>query len=297
MILKKRIVPLLLSVAVALSFSMIGAEVGLAADSVKSSVKPIANAAFQGASIDTKAFTAKEYPVKRIKAGSTAYLPFKTIAVISHGSSSASKTTWLKIRPVASGFIKTSSDNMATMQLCNSKKKALSPARKVSTSYTSAALRDVNFGVKAKTTYYLKLRSPGVYDSDLGEYANYAMVINYKCTGKYGKTARKAAKLTRGKPREGFLQSTSKAKYYKITKRGKTLDILFASCTDGKFKVTLTVTAPNTKTYKKTFTLTRYNAKRSIPLYLTSGKTRNMKCIIKVSRVGSSSGGFGMKYK
>ena len=68
---KKKIIPMLLSLAIALSFSLVGADLGLAADSMKDSVKPITNSSFQTANLDVKGFTAKDASIKRIKAGST----------------------------------------------------------------------------------------------------------------------------------------------------------------------------------------------------------------------------------
>lgn len=294
---KKKIIPMLLSLAIALSFSLVGADLGLAADSMKDSVKPITNSSFQTANLDVKGFTAKDAPIKRIKAGSTAYLPLGVEALVSYGNSTASKTTWLKIRPVASGFISTSSYAKSTMQLCNAKKKALSPVRKVGAIYTSKPLQEVTFGVKAKTTYYLKLKGSGMYSSALNEYATVVLAENYKCTGKYGKTARKAAKLTREKYRYGFLQTTSKAKYYRINKRGKKIDITLPIKTDGAIKATVTVTAPGMKKFRRTYTLTRNKGLGTIRLYNISGKTHNMKCIVKIYRSGKSSGGFGIMYK
>ncbi len=49
---KKKIIPMLLSLAIALSFSLVGADLGLAADSMKDSVKPITNSSFQTANLD-----------------------------------------------------------------------------------------------------------------------------------------------------------------------------------------------------------------------------------------------------
>ena len=70
---------------------------------------------------------------------------------------------------------------------------------------------------------------------------------------KYGKTARKAAKLTREKYRYGFLQTTSKAKYYRINKRGKKIDITLPVKTDGAIKATVTVTAPGMKKFRRIY--------------------------------------------
>ncbi len=136
-----------------------------------------------------------------------------------------------------------------------------------------------------------------MYSSALNEYATVVLAENYKCTGKYGKTARKAAKLTREKYRYGFLQTTSKAKYYRINKRGKKIDITLPVKTDGAIKATVTVTVPGMKKFRRTYTLTRNKGLGTIRLYNISGKTHNMKCIVKIYRSGKSSGGFGIMYK
>lgn len=297
----KKIIPLLLSLSVALSFSLIGAEATMAAgaDSCKDSAAPVSGSELQRNSTNSNLVnpSAGKGPRKFIKAGSTTYLPPRTQGILMYGPSYTYKTTWLKIKPSSSGSIVFLSAASNTVQLCNAKKRPLSPTRIVGDQYTMRTLKDVYFGVKGKTTYYLKLNGSGLRSEQLNQYFDSLGYYNSKSTGKYGKTARKAAKLTREKYRYGFLQTTSKAKYYRINKRGKKIDITLPVKTDGAIKATVTVTAPGMKKFRRTYTLTRNKGLGTIRLYNISGKTHNMKCIVKIYRSGKSSGGFGIMYK
>ena len=87
-----------------------------------------------------------------------------------YGLSYTYKTTWLKIKPSSSGSIVFLSAASNTVQLCNAKKRPLSPARIVGDQYTMRTLKDVYFGVKGKTTYYLKLNGSGLRSGQLNQY-------------------------------------------------------------------------------------------------------------------------------
>ena len=109
-------------------------------------------------------------PRKFIKAGSTTYLPPRTQGILMYGPSYTYKTTWLKIKLSSSGSIVFLSAASNTVQLCNAKKRPLSPARIVGDQYTMRTLKDVYFGVKGKTTYYLKLNGSGLRSGQLNQY-------------------------------------------------------------------------------------------------------------------------------
>lgn len=297
----KKIIPLLLSLSVALSFSLIGAEATMAAgaDSCKDSAAPVSGSELQSNSTNSNLVnpSAGKGPRKFIKAGSTTYLPPRTQGILMYGPSYTYKTTWLKIKPSSSGSIVFLSAASNTVQLCNAKKRPLSPARIVGDQYTMRTLKDVYFGVKGKTTYYLKLNGSGLRSGQLNQYFDSLGYYNSKSTGKYGKTARRAAKIKRNTYRRGFLLSNSKPKYYTFRKRVARVNLYLPAATDDTLLATVTATAPGMYKFKRTYFLTRHNNGQRVTIYTLSKRKRNMKVTVKISRSGKSSGAFAVKYK
>ena len=289
----------LTALTVALTFSLAGASFALAEETPalqgRTSLAP-KSAITAKAAFGTKALTAKtDYPV--VPAGSTTSLKEVNPVIINHGTSHNVCNTWFRIKPKHSGCIEVRESASGRVTLCSASKRPLSDA--ISTNASSESDQSVFFGVKAGSTYYLKVRSSGSYKEESGYYLNKVAYASYAFTGKYGKSSSKAAKLSRGKLRKGYIVPNGKAKYYKFTKRGKTVKIYLAGCTDKQLKMSVTAKAKGFRTYKTSTSVHRYDNNQSMRVLTltTHGKTRTMSVKVKVDGVGNSSGAYVLYYK
>lgn len=291
----------LTALTVALTFSLAGASFALAEETPalqgRTSLAPKA-AITAKAAFGTKALTAKtNYPV--VPAGSTTSLKEGNPVIINHGTSDNVCNTWFRIKPKHSGYIEVSESASGRVTLCSASKRPLSDAIYTNVYASSKSDQSVFFGVKAGSTYYLKVRSSGSYKEESGYYLNDVDYESYAFTGKYGKSSSKAAKLSRGKLRKGYIVPNGKAKYYKFTKRGKTVKIYLAGCTDKQLKMSVTAKAKGFRTYKTSTSVHRYDNNQStrVLTLTTRGKTRTMSVKVKVDGVGNSSGAYVLYYK
>ncbi len=292
----------LTALTVALTFSLAGASFALAEETPalqgRTSLAP-KSAITAKAAFGMKALTAKtDSSVVVVPAGSTTSQKEGNRIIINHGTSHNVCNTWFRIKPKHSGYIEVSESASGRITLCSASKRPLSGAIYTYVYASSESNQSVFFGVKAGSTYYLKVRSSGSKEES-GYYLNKVAYASYAFTGKYGKSSSKAAKLSRGKLRKGYIVPNGKAKYYKFTKRGKTVKIYLAGCTDKQLKMSVTAKAKGFRTYKTSTSVHRYDNNQStrVLTLTTHGKTRTMSVKVKVDGVGNSSGAYVLYYK
>ena len=147
--LKSKLLPLLLSLTVIFSFSVMGASTNLAAANSKEPLK------VPKRSSHTSTYDPKDGNLVIITAGTTANLPEgKNAQVFYPDSSSGSLTTRLKIKPKHSGYILFTCKASNKIKLCDSKGHDMSSWRKVYGNSEIDHLRKVAFGVKGGQNYY-----------------------------------------------------------------------------------------------------------------------------------------------
>lgn len=291
--LKSKLLPLLLSLTVIFSFSVMGTSTNLAAANSKEPLK------VPKRSSHTSTYDPKDGNLVIITAGTTANLPEgKNAQVFYPDSSSGPLTTRLKIKPKHSGYILFTCKASNKIKLCDSKGHDMSSWRKVYGNSEIYNLRKVAFGVKGGQSYYLKVFGTGI--KFFGHRYDVVSYINGKVTGKFGKSANTAVKIKRDAYHHGFLQSTSKPKYYTFNKRASKIECFIDHLTDDSLKATITITAKGMKKYRKVVNLKRqnvYGSKERDFVYKVPGKKRrNMKVIIKMNHSKKSSGIFRLSY-
>ncbi|SDF67664.1 hypothetical protein [Eubacterium pyruvativorans] len=158
-------------------------------------------------------------------------------------------------------------------------------------------MKYASFGVKANALYYVCVKSGGVYSSATKTYFN---VVKYESTavrGSFGKSAAKASKMKRNTDRYGYLLSKGSPKYYRFTKKGRSVKIYLDSMTDKRIQVTVTARAKGCRTYKRRISL--YNSDNaddtSKRLTLTTDKSRTIHVTIRVKGYGNASGAYSVK--
>ena len=111
---------------------------------------------------------------------------------------------------------------------------------------------------------------------------------------------RALVKIKRDAYHHGFLQSTSKPKYYTFNKRASKIEYFIAYLTDDSLKATITITAKGMKKYRKVVNLKRQDFNNSEGRYfiykIPGKKKKNMKVIIKMDHRKKSSGVFSLRY-
>ena len=306
---KRKVSMLLLALAIALSFSFAGTESLFAASAdsfgagvTKAAPSDITKAGTPAAgALKDRAVRAGSAKIaaaaKNVGGGSTSFLPENTAVGINYGSSYNYCDTWFRIKPSHSGYITVSQYSSGNIQLCNSRKGGLSDSVYVSAQSATSYMKYVTFGVKAKTTYYLKVSSGGTYINGI-----YANSVQYKSTsfdGKYGKSKKKAARLKKNKKRKGYILSNGGSKYYKFSKKSRKVKIYIDGTTDETLKVVVTAKAKGFFKYKRTIYMNRsangYNG--NVLTLSTKGKKRTISVNVKVSRLGNSSGAYQLRYK
>lgn len=195
----------------------------------------------------------------------------KTISV----GQKASQTNYFKIKAKNTGYIRVrTSESLAKVTLCSSKKKALSGE-----TYARYA---PTYGVKKNSTYYIKVKSS--YNSEGGFNLK---ATNVKVTEKSGKTKSRAVTLAKKKTKKGTIQAgSSQADWYKFRLTGKkAVKITMKGGTNDKLNITVY------KGGRKIGTRTFYYSNKSLTLN-SLGKWTFGTYYIKVSRADKKSSGY-----
>ena len=267
---KSKLLPLLLSIIIALTFSFGGFTTASAGNPV-------------------------------IKAGKTTFLKDSREYRLDYSTATKPTVkTYLKIKPKYSGNIMFITNFKSKVRLLNAKKKPRSTWRALGTNYAIDYLNDVNFGVKGGQVYYLYLSGK----KPEGEYTKMDTIryTNTKSCGAFGKTAKTAKKIKRKMHyHTGFLQSSSRAKYYTFNKKSSKVEFFIVHTTDYCLKATITITAPGMKKYRKVVPMNRMNQYgnsegKYFCYRVPKHKNKNMKIVIKMDHYKYSSGSYGICY-
>lgn len=157
--------------------------------------------------------------IKIVKAGSTSTVYNKSVVLVRHDKPGKVKT-YFKIKPKTSGTltISTFAGSQASINGAN--------AGYVRSGNSTPQFRYITFGVKKGKTYTVTVNSYVDYIN--GVLANQVAFLTKSFDGKFGKSAKKAAKLTRKKERKGYIEQNGKPKYYKLSKKSKKIKITFS---------------------------------------------------------------------
>ena len=292
----KKICSITLSLMMAVTFSFMGVEAASATtknidDNTSSSVSRITappQAAIPSARLAAK-LKAQTRASKIVNAGSTSTVYNKSIVTVNHGNNPNKVKTYFKIKPKTSGALTIYTYAGSDVSIKGAK------AGYVNFNSSNPQFRYINFGVKKGKTYTVTVNSAGTY-TDLG-YRNVVEFETKSFDGKFGKSAKKAAKLSRKKVRKGYIEPNGKPKYYKLSKKGRKIKITFAAYSNDRLQITIKGKARGIKKYTRFDQAARggYNVK-VITLKLR-GYAKDFSGTIQVKRVGKSSGVYSIKYQ
>lgn len=156
-------------------------------------------------------------------------------------------TYFYRIKPKKTGLLTFTCDYARgySVALCNNSKKVISVADKKKADFLTADSpykyqRHICYGVKKGVTYLVRVKgSPGARASEDQPYIGTVKWAVKEATSlKYGKSKKAAAKLGKGKIRNGLIISGSTApQWYKIVTKQKKLSItLISKGTNGKIR-------------------------------------------------------------
>lgn len=292
----KKICSITLSLIMAVTFSFMGVEAASATtknidDNTSSSVSRITappQAAIPSARLAANIKAQAKAP-KIVNAGSTSTVYNKSIVIVNHEKTPGNIKTYFKIKPKTSGALTISTYAGSDVSIKGAK------AGYVNFNSSNPQFRYITFGVKKGKTYTVTVKSAGIY-TEYG-YLNEVRFITKSFDGKFGKSAKKAAKLSRKKLRKGYIAPNGKAKYYRLSKKGRKIKITFTADANDRLQITIKGKARGIKKYTRFDQTVRggYNVK-VITLRLR-GYARDFSGTIQVKRVGKSSGVYSIKYQ
>ena len=287
----KKICSITLSLIMAVTFSFMGVEAASATtknidDNTSSSVSRITappQAAIPSARLAANIKAQAKAP-KIVNAGSTSTVYNKSIVTVNHGNNPNKVKTYFKIKPKTSGALAIYTLAGSDVSIKGAK------AGYVNLNSSNPQFRNIIFGVKKGKTYTV-----GIYTED--GHLNKVGFITKSFDGKFGKSAKKAAKLSRKKLRKGYIEPNGKPKYYKLSKKGRKIKITFAAYSNDRLQITIKGKARGIKKYTRFDQAARggYNVK-VITLKLR-GYAKDFSGTIQVKRVGKSSGVYSIKYQ
>ena len=224
-------------------------------------------------------------------------LPVNKIMLASGRKGSSSSSLLYKVKPSKTGYIKvdlksySSSYNYGYITLYNSKKKAISSKLWYDGNYSRSK---VYFGVKAKTTYYIKVNGSNSYYNSAGQY-RYGIKYANAGVKDYNLSKKSKAKTIKRKKAVStvFVASTGKSVdwyKFKVTKKRKTqIKVYTSGIKSGKVGVTI---YKGKKKVNKATIPASYNG-----LSLTSiGSLPKGTYYIKVQQGAKCSGKYSIKY-
>ncbi len=285
---KKKITMLLLTLSLAVSFSFMGAGTVFGA-----SFDAKGDSASAPVSADSFSLQNSAPTETSVNAGGTLAVSGKTNVLINYAADYNKRDTFFVIKPAKSGAL-----NISTLTSTHVSVNGSEP-QYVNYNASYDWMKTITYGVQKGKTYKIKVSGYGtqinITNGDRNYY-NKVYIDTAKFTGKAGKSERKASKIKKNKVRKGFVVKKGKAKYYKFSKRGKTVKVSFVAQTDDRIRVTVKAKAYGFRNYKMTSTVGRGYNVRTLKLSL-HGKVRHMNGIIKVKPYKKSSGTYTLKYK
>lgn len=286
----KRVSSIMLSLAMVATFSFVGlGPVSAASKNVKSKTsysESQVSLAPQVSSFSVKAAAKKQSNI--VDAGSTSTVYNGSRVVIRHKNYDQVKT-YFKIKPKTSGAlnISTYAGSYVSVKGAN--------AGYVYSGASNPQYRYITFGVKKGKTYTVTVKSSGVYEN--GVHRNVVYFQTKSFDGKFGKSAKKAAKLSKNKERKGFIEPNGKPKYYKLSKKGKKIKITFKASANERLQITITGKAKGIKKYTRYDQTARGGYNMKVITLKMYGSARNFSGTVQVKRVGKSSGVYSVKYQ
>ncbi|MGI6737385.1 MAG: hypothetical protein ACOX41_08785 [Anaerovoracaceae bacterium] len=212
-------------------------------------------------------------------------------------ASPAKRTATFRYKAPRSGALAVSATGNSHVRLYTKSGKAISNSLYVNAGSSSSTLKQIYFGVARGKTYKIKLSSTLQYSRE-GVYTTTFYVKSKAFKGKYGKSSKKAAKLSGNNFRRGYIAAGSKAKkYYKYSKRAKRIRVYFKGAVDNKLTASVKVSAAGTRGKKTSISVTRMKSGQGIDFYTMNGKTVNYRILIAVGKSGKSSGAYAVKCK
>ncbi len=204
-----------------------------------------------------------------------------------------------KIKPIKNGALIFSLSGTGYTRLLNSKRKPISSREEIVNPGEPDYKTWITYGVKRNKTYYIKswFTDPlHIGNAYVSAGACYTIPLNFP----YGKSAKKAARIKKGKEKAGFIEAGGKAKYYKFNSNQKVVKLTFTAFTNSALRATATFRAKGKKLTQK-MTIRRGGNSSWVTFYYIKGKKKfkvKGNCIIKVSPAKKgASGGYSLKWK
>ena len=230
--------------------------------------------------------------------GQSAYAWFST-------SYESDTLAYYEIKPSKTGIITFTADYSGYTVLCNSNWEPISYGYDSTGDYLNgnssyAWMKTVSYGVKKGRTYYVGMSGyPSNRDSSNTYYATVKWSTSKIAAAKSGKKKSKAKSLKRKKTYKGLIVAgDKKAKWYKITTKKKTINLLFkAPKTNDTIQVTTYMRqyGHKGKWIKSTHTASRSGGYVKGPMTNYNGTKWTI--YLKVQRKYKSSGYYTLKWK